>query len=87
MTQTKYIGRMSPALAENWEDNVPSYHSYYDFHMKRKAARMAATTGSQSLDADTKAGEKYLRHQLKILWPRMVENNASSKPTTTALKP
>ena len=35
---------------------------------------MAATTGSHNLEADTKDGEKYFRHQLKILCPKMVEN-------------
>ena len=40
----------------------------------------AATTGSHSLDADTKAGEKYFRHQLKMLCPRIVEKTASSRP-------
>ena len=33
----------------------------------RKPARIAAATGSHSLDADTKAGEKYFKHQLKML--------------------
>ena len=47
----------------------------------------AATTGSQSLEADTKEGEKYFKHQLKMLWPKMVENTASSRPTITALQP
>ena len=50
-------------------------------------AMIAATTGSQSLDADTKAGEKYFRHQLKILCPKIVEKMDSNKPTTTALIP
>ena len=54
---------------------------------KRKPAITAATTGSQSLDAETKEGEKYFKHQLKILWPNMVEHTASSKPTITALQP
>lgn len=39
MTEAKYIGRISPILADDWTDNVPLYHSYYDFHMKRKAAK------------------------------------------------
>ena len=34
---------------------------------KRTAAMAAAATGSQSLEADTKEGEKYFRHQLKML--------------------
>ena len=54
---------------------------------KRKLARIAATTGSQSLEADTKDGEKYFRHQLKILCPKIVEKIASSRPTTMALGP
>ncbi len=39
MTEAKYIGRISPILADNWTDNVPSYYSYYDSHMRRKAAK------------------------------------------------
>ena len=39
MTNAKYIGNISPILYDNWTDNTPSYYSYYDFHMKRKAAR------------------------------------------------
>ena len=55
--------------------------------LKRKAAMAAAATGSQSLDAETKEGEKYFRHQLKMLWPRMVEKMARRAPTTMALGP
>lgn len=39
MTEAKYIGRISPILADNWTDNTPSYYSYYNSHMKRKAAK------------------------------------------------
>lgn len=39
MTEAKYIGRISPILADDWMDNVPSYHSYFEFHKKRKAAK------------------------------------------------
>lgn len=39
MTEAKYIGRISPILADDWMDNVPSYHSYIEFHNKRKAAK------------------------------------------------
>ena len=39
MTEAKYLGNISPILYENWTDNTPSYYSYYDFHMKRKAAK------------------------------------------------
>lgn len=39
MTNAKYVGKISPILYDNWTDNTPSYHSYYEFHMKRKAAR------------------------------------------------
>ena len=42
---------------------------------------------SQSLEADTKDGEKYFRHHLKMLCPRMVEKTASSKPTTMVFSP
>ena len=48
---------------------------------------MAATTGSHSLDADTKDGEKYLRHQLKMLCPSIVEKIASNNPTQMAFHP
>ena len=54
---------------------------------KRKAAITAAATGSQSLDAETKEGEKYFRHQLKMLWPRIVEKMASNAPTMMGLGP
>ena len=46
----------------------------------RNTAIMDAATGSHSLDADTKAGEKYFRHQLKMLCPKMVENTAKYLP-------
>ena len=46
---------------------LPRIWSPVGISPNRKAAKIAATTGSQSLEADTKAGEKYLRHQLKIL--------------------
>ena len=36
-------------------------------------AIIAAATGSHNLDADTKAGEKYFKHQLKMLWPKINE--------------
>lgn len=39
MTEAKYLGRISPILADDWMDNVPSYYSYIDFHNKRKAAK------------------------------------------------
>ena len=39
MTEATYIGKTSPILMENWKDNVPSYYSYYDFHLRRKAAK------------------------------------------------
>ena len=39
MTEAKYIGKISPILYDNWTDNVPSYYSYYDSHMRRKAAK------------------------------------------------
>lgn len=39
MTEAKYIGRVSPILADDWMDNVPSYYSYFEFHKKRKAAK------------------------------------------------
>lgn len=39
MTEAKYSRNISPILCDNWVDNVPSYHSYYNFHMKRKAAK------------------------------------------------
>lgn len=39
MTEAKYIGRISPILADDWTDNVPSYYSYFEFHKKRKAAK------------------------------------------------
>lgn len=39
MTEAKYLGNFSPVLAENWVDNVPTYYSYYNFHMRRKAAK------------------------------------------------
>ena len=53
----------------------------------KKIAKNAATTGSHSFDADTKAGEKYFKHQLKILCPNMVEKTDNNKPTTIALIP
>ncbi len=39
MTEAKYIGKISPILADDWTDNVPSYYSYLEFHKKRKAAK------------------------------------------------
>ena len=39
----------------------------FGYSEKTGIAIIAATTGSKSFDADTKDGEKYLRHQLKIL--------------------
>ena len=54
---------------------------------KRTAAMAAAATGSQSLEADTKDGEKYFRHQENTLWPRMVGNNASRNPMITIRQP
>lgn len=39
MTEAKYIGKISPILADDWTDNVPSYYSYFEFHKKRKAAK------------------------------------------------
>ena len=51
------------------------------------AAITAATTGSQSFDADTNAGEKYFKHQLKILCPKIVEKTDNNRPTITALTP
>ncbi|MBR5535547.1 MAG: LysM peptidoglycan-binding domain-containing protein [Clostridia bacterium] len=39
MTEAKYIGRTSAILNDDWMDNVPSYHSYMDFHKKRVAAK------------------------------------------------
>lgn len=39
MTEAKYLGNLSPILCDNWVDNVPTYYSYYDAHMKRKAAK------------------------------------------------
>ena len=39
MTEAKYIGKISPILADDWTDNVPSYYSYIEFHKKRKAAK------------------------------------------------
>ena len=53
----------------------------------KKAAKKEATTGSQSLEAETKEGEKYLRHQLKMLCPKMVEKTPSNRPTIGALNP
>ena len=55
--------------------------------LNRKSAKTAAATGSHSLEADTKEGEKNFRHQLKILCPRSVENTASKSPTTTEAAP
>ena len=43
-------------------------------------AIIADTTGSQSFDAETNEGEKYFKHQLKILWPKMVEKSESRSP-------
>ena len=54
---------------------------------KRNAAINAAATGSQSLEAETKDGEKNFRHQLKMLCPRIVEKMASSAPTRMGLGP
>ncbi|MGM9551093.1 MAG: LysM peptidoglycan-binding domain-containing protein [Clostridia bacterium] len=39
MTNTTYVGKISPILKDNWTDNVPSYYSYYDYHQRRKAAK------------------------------------------------
>lgn len=39
MTEAKYVGKISPILFDDWTDNTPSYYSYYDAHMKRKAAK------------------------------------------------
>ncbi len=39
MTEAGYIGKISPILADDWTDNVPSYYSYYNFHQRRKAAK------------------------------------------------
>ena len=39
MTEAKYLGRISPILADDWTDNVPSYYSYTEFYNKRKAAK------------------------------------------------
>lgn len=39
MTEAKYIGKISPILADDWTDNVPSYYSYFEFHKKRQAAK------------------------------------------------
>ncbi len=39
MTEAKYLGNISPILSDNWTDNTPSYYSYYNSHMKRKAAK------------------------------------------------
>lgn len=39
MTEAKYIGRISPVLADDWTDKVPTYYSHYNYHMRRKAAR------------------------------------------------
>ncbi len=39
MTEAKYVGRISPILSDDWTDNVPQYYSYYNFHMRRKAAK------------------------------------------------
>ncbi len=39
MTEAKYIGKISPILADDWTDNVPSYYSYFEFHKKRRAAK------------------------------------------------
>lgn len=50
-------------------------------------AKNAATTGSHNFDADTNAGEKYFKHQLKILCPNIVENTDNNNPTITALVP
>ena len=55
--------------------------------LNRKSAKTAAATGSHSLEADTKEGEKNFRHQLKILCPKRVEHTLRSRPTTTDLTP
>ena len=34
------------------------------------------------MEADTKAGEKNFRHQLKMLWPNKVEKILNKSPTT-----
>ena len=47
---------------------------------KSMKAMAEATTGSQSFEADTKAGEKYFKHQVKILCPSKVEKIPSSNP-------
>ncbi|MBQ8002066.1 MAG: LysM peptidoglycan-binding domain-containing protein [Clostridia bacterium] len=39
MTNVGYIGNLSPILNDDWTDHVPSYHSYLDFHKRRKAAK------------------------------------------------
>ena len=39
------------------------------------------------LGGETKAGDKNFRHQLKMLWPRMVEKTARRNPTTIPLEP
>lgn len=53
----------------------------------RNTANNAATGGSQSFEADTNDGDKYFRHQLKILCPSSVEHTESSSPTTTEAVP
>jgi len=50
-------------------------------------AMIVAATGSQSLEADTKEGEKYFRHQLKMLCPRIVEKIARKNPIEIGLNP
>ena len=55
--------------------------------LNKNIANIADTTGSHSFDADTKEGEKYFKHQEKMLWPKMVENIANRSPTTGALMP
>lgn len=53
----------------------------------RTRAIAEATTGSHNFDADTKAGEKYFKHQVKILCPRSVEKIPSRSPQTAGLMP
>ena len=55
--------------------------------LNKNIAIIDATTGSQSFDAETNDGEKYLRHHEKILCPIMVENSANNIPTTAAEYP
>ena len=50
-------------------------------------ARIDATTGSHSLDAETKAGEKYFRHQVKILCPSNVEKIPRRSPQIAGFIP